>query len=289
MDAQDARDIFQQAWNNVERHYGLENMRFPKELLFLMGAPGAGKGTLTPSIMQMRQIKNPPIGVSSLLTSPECQRLKNQGLLISDGYVFELLLHAVLLSPNADSGVLIDGFPRTEIQAQMLCFLQEKWQDLSRQFSTTSMHWRYPQANIRLCVLYVDEATSIERQLIRGRQIREHNKVVKQTGQGQMQEERATDFDEQLIRERYHIFRNNYDSLLQLRQTFPLHLIHAYGKIDQVFAKIEHQLQDHEHEKAARPSSELFNMNFALQYLDLHVLPHLLHQPYPNKQHVAPL
>lgn len=48
----------------------------------------------------------------------------------------------------------------------------------------------------RICVLYVDEDISVQRQLARGRMIREHNQEVKKTGQGVLWEERVTDNDE---------------------------------------------------------------------------------------------
>lgn len=48
----------------------------------------------------------------------------------------------------------------------------------------------------RICVLFVDEDVSVQRQLARGRMVREHNLEVKKTGQGTLWEERVTDFDE---------------------------------------------------------------------------------------------
>ena len=48
----------------------------------------------------------------------------------------------------------------------------------------------------RICVLYVDEDISVQRQLARGKMIREHNLEVKKTGQGVFWEERVTDNDE---------------------------------------------------------------------------------------------
>jgi adenylate kinase len=73
---------------------------------------------------------NQPIGISDLLQSPECRHFMDQGLLISDGHVVELMLHAILQSPHPETGVLVDGFPRTKIQAQVLSLLYEKWTEL---------------------------------------------------------------------------------------------------------------------------------------------------------------
>lgn len=35
-----SRTIFNQAWKNIVDYYGIENIKLPRELLFLMGAPG---------------------------------------------------------------------------------------------------------------------------------------------------------------------------------------------------------------------------------------------------------
>lgn len=57
-----------------------------------------------------------------------------------------------------------------------------------------SVQFRRPV--FRICVLYVDEEISVQRQLARGRMIREHNLEVKKTGQGVFWDERVTDNDE---------------------------------------------------------------------------------------------
>lgn len=58
----------------------------------------------------------------------------------------------------------------------------------------TRNHTRRPV--FRICVLYVDEEISVQRQLARGRMIRQHNLEVKKTGQGVLWDERVTDNDE---------------------------------------------------------------------------------------------
>lgn len=54
----------------------------------------------------------------------------------------------------------------------------------------------YSRPVFRICVLYVDEEISVQRQLARGRKIREHNIEVKKSGQGVLWDERVTDNDE---------------------------------------------------------------------------------------------
>src|SRR5271154_3382200 len=64
----DAQLIFSAVWGALLEHHGRDNLRFPREFIWLGGAPGAGKGTNTPFIAQARGIPAPPIVVSALLT-----------------------------------------------------------------------------------------------------------------------------------------------------------------------------------------------------------------------------
>ena len=51
VEIKDAQLIFNAVWNDLEEEFGVENLRFPKEIILLGGAPGAGKGTNTEFIM----------------------------------------------------------------------------------------------------------------------------------------------------------------------------------------------------------------------------------------------
>ena len=72
LEIKDALVIFKTVWESLEEDLGRENLRFPKELILLGGAPGAGKGTQTRFIMEARGLTCPPIVVSGCLlyTSP---------------------------------------------------------------------------------------------------------------------------------------------------------------------------------------------------------------------------
>ncbi|KAF9350009.1 hypothetical protein BGX26_011752 [Mortierella sp. AD094] len=227
----DAKLIFNQAFKNVQDVIGRENMKFPKEIIWLMGAPGSGKGTHTPAILRSRGITNPPISMSSLLASPECQEQINKGLMISDGKVVENLLFA-LLDCEPEVGVLVDGFPRSEVQVECLKLFHERMHELRKEFKHTPLKDFFPRPTFRICVLYVDEEISVNRQLTRGRLIKEHNAQVLRSGKGEVKEERVTDYDELLIRARYQIFKDHYSCLLKLSKIFPFHLINAVGDID---------------------------------------------------------
>jgi hypothetical protein len=77
---------------------------------------------MTPIIAEYRGITAPPIEVSSLFTSPAAVKLKEQGKLVGDQQVMELLFEA-LLKPEYATGVVVDGFPRTKEQAECIKYL----------------------------------------------------------------------------------------------------------------------------------------------------------------------
>jgi hypothetical protein len=53
--------IFESVWKTLVDKHGEEQLRFPKDILWLSGAPGAGKGAMTKFIMEERGLNAPPI------------------------------------------------------------------------------------------------------------------------------------------------------------------------------------------------------------------------------------
>ena len=47
--------IFAAVWDDLAQKHGRDNLRFPREFIWLGGAPGAGKGTNTPFIARTRE------------------------------------------------------------------------------------------------------------------------------------------------------------------------------------------------------------------------------------------
>ena len=84
LEIKDSALIFNDVWTDLEAEYGRENLRFPKEIILLGGAPGAGKGTNTEFILNARGLTCPPVVVSALLDTPEAQRIKNAGMMVGD-------------------------------------------------------------------------------------------------------------------------------------------------------------------------------------------------------------
>jgi len=93
-------------------------------------------------------------------------------------------------------------------------------------------------------VLFVDEAESVARQLKRGREAKIYNAEVSQAGAGELQEERPTDFDPDLARNRYRTFKEQtFDALVSLKQIFHYHFINAQAAIEVVQENIIRELE----------------------------------------------
>jgi len=243
LEVKDARLIFTPIWQRLEEEVGRENLRFPKEIILLGGAPGAGKGTQTQFINEARGLTCPPIVMSELLTTPEMEQLKAQGGMVGDKEVVMVLLRR-LLEPTYRDGVVLDGFPRTPVQVECLKLLVEKIGELHDQFADTPLAIHFRRPTIHVMVLFVSESTSITRQLGRGREIAEHNRKVAETGVGTPIELRATDLSEALVRRRYQVFKEQtWAALTSLRQLYHYHFVNAEGPIAEVQANILKELK----------------------------------------------
>jgi len=243
LEIKDAVLIFNRVWKELESDPGRENLHFPKELILLGGAPGAGKGTNTDFIRKVRGISSQPIVISQLLDSPEARKIKASGGMVGDEEVLRLLLHE-LLKPDYRDSTVLDGFPRTKVQVECLKMLYDQMISLRRDFSETPRAHLFKQPTFHIMVLFVDEAESIARQLKRGRETLAHNHEVRQSGVGELMEERATDFDPELARNRYRTFKEKtYDALVSLKQIFHYHFINAQASVETVQRNIIRELE----------------------------------------------
>ncbi len=243
LEIKDAQLIFESVWQELETDIGRENLRFPKEFILLGGAPGAGKGTNTAFILKARGLTCPPIVVSSLLDTPEARRIKDSGGMVGDREVIGILLRQ-LLRPEYRDGVILDGFPRTKVQVECLKLLVNRLHQLRSEFIHTPLGIHFRQPTIHIMVLFVDEKESVARQLKRGREIRDHNAEVRRTGSGELQEERATDYDEALARRRYRVFKEQTWAALQsLKEIYHYHFINAEGTFEEVEQNILRELK----------------------------------------------
>jgi adenylate kinase len=243
LEIKDAQLIFSTVWRELQAKLGRSRMRFPRELILLGGAPGAGKGTNSDFIRKVRGIDAPPVVVSQLLDTPEARAVKARGGMVGDREVVGILL-SKLLEPEQQNGALLDGFPRTKVQVECLKLLYDEMIALRREFSGTADVIHFKQPIFQIMVLFVDEAESVARQLKRGRQVVAHNEEVARSGVGERWEERATDFSEGLARNRYRVFKEQtYDALVSLKQFFHYHFINAQAPIPEVQANIVRELE----------------------------------------------
>lgn len=239
----DAQLIFNRVWKDFENEMGREKLQFPKELILLGGAPGAGKGTNTAFIRKVRGISSDPIVISQLLDSPEAEKIKAGGGMVGDEEVLRLLLRE-LLKPEFRDSTVLDGFPRTKVQVECLKMLYDQMILLRREFANTPEAHRFRQPTFHIMVLFVDEAESVARQLKRGRETLAHNAEVRQSGVGELWEERRTDFDPGLARNRYRTFKEKtYGALVSLKQIFHYHFINAQASIEVVQQNIVRELE----------------------------------------------
>jgi len=239
LEIKDAELIFKTVWNQLEEKFTRPKLIFPKEIIWLGGAPGAGKGTNTPFIEKERGFTAQPVVVSNLLNSPEAKKIKDAGGMVGDREVVGLLFEA-LLNPVYENGAIVDGFPRTKVQVECLKRFYDKMIELKKEFHDTPIasSFRYPL--FRITVLFVSERVSVERQLYRGQNAIEEKK----NGVIDGEELRATDFSEALARNRYRTFKERtFDALQSLQNIFHYHFIDAEGSIEEVQWNIAKEFQ----------------------------------------------
>jgi adenylate kinase len=94
-------------------------------VVVLMGAPGSGKGTQAAILSKKMDI--PHISTGDLLRAEvakgselgkEASAIMKKGELVPDGLVLDMLKKRVA-ARDCNKGFLLDGFPRTEVQANM--------------------------------------------------------------------------------------------------------------------------------------------------------------------------
>ncbi len=243
LEIKDSTLIFNDVWKRLETEFSRENLRFPKEIILLGGAPGSGKGTNTEFILKARGLTCAPIVVSELLDSAEAKKIKDAGMMVGDREVIGILLHE-LLHPQYRDGCILDGFPRTQVQVESLKLLVSKMQALRQEFIGTPLSINFRQPTVHIMVLFVEERVSVDRQLKRGQITRAHNEEVKRSGDGELIEDRATDHDPELARRRYRVFKEKtWDALQSLKSIFHYHFINAQGDVKEVEQNIVKELQ----------------------------------------------
>jgi adenylate kinase len=102
------------------------SLRVGSTVVIILGAPGAGKGTQCQHLKNALQI--PHISSGEILREHIRRKTKvgqqaaaflNHGQLVPDAFVLEILTQR-MSEPDCVGGFLLDGFPRTRIQAELL-------------------------------------------------------------------------------------------------------------------------------------------------------------------------
>ncbi|KAM9966215.1 hypothetical protein ACTFIR_006410 [Dictyostelium discoideum] len=230
----EAESTFNNVWGELVTKYGLENLEFPKEITFLAGAPGSGKGTNTEVLMNALGVNEEPIVMSSLLNSPECIEIKKQGGLVNDKVVLELLLKKLskpdylCQNQGPKKGVIIDGFPRSAKQVKFVELLFDKLVKIRKTINPNSSLPRF-----RISVLHVSEEESVKRQLSRGEYALKENQVRRDKNLPLL-EIRDTDIDPNASKKRYTLYQEQFNHLKSLEDKFDFDLIDANGTLKDV-------------------------------------------------------
>lgn len=237
--------IFDSCWRRFEERFRLQDVFVPREVVWLNGAPGAGKGVNTVHILKTRGLDR-DISLSDLLIDhPETKAMIDRGDMIPDTLVGDLLLEALLTQccKGPECGVLVDGFPRTAVQVDFLKLLYDKLNELHGMWATTVHEPQFPRPLFKVVMLYVDEETSIKRQMERAQAAHLHNKRVMDAGAGELWEQRATDLSIDKCKKRYDIFKTHYGATMRLKQFFPFHLIDSMGSLEETQEAISLELR----------------------------------------------
>ena len=243
LEIKDAQLIFNSVWDALVVKHGEENLVFPREIFWLNGAPGAGKGTQTRFIMEYCGLTARPIVISDLLDSPEARRLKDAGMMVGDREVTSLLMEQLLL-PERETGVVVDGFPRTKTQVECLKLFFQKLMDQRRHFLGTPHEKRMHRPIFHIIVLYVDETTSVKRQIERGKKVLAARERAEVAGETVDLDVRKTDLSVEAARNRYRTFKEiTYESLTSLQRIFHYHFVNAQDSIEDVQASIVRELK----------------------------------------------
>ena len=157
----EGRALFESCWRRfVEGH--ASRLRVPREVVWLNGAPGAGKSANIPHLLTTRGLSR-HVSMSALLERcGEARRHMDHGDMLPDALVVDRLLEAILIDQPGeadDAGFVVDGFPRTPLQCEFLKLLYEKLCDLHDAYGDSPRAVQFPRPSFKVrcccCLLFV--------------------------------------------------------------------------------------------------------------------------------------
>jgi len=208
-DSSKIRDVFLQICAELEAEHGKENLIYPREIIWMIGPPGAGKSTLSRFLSEQRQFNSTPIVLREICQSVIAQ---NDGKLKIDEVVASLMKK--LFCGDYGDGVVVDGFVSITC-ARVVPFMFKYFHEIY-DISQKSTH---PPC-FKFCVLYVNEDNSVRRQI-----------VNYETGEKKSDKK----FDAEEGRKLYRKFLKRTQQVVELIEMhFSFHLIDANGTLAQV-------------------------------------------------------
>jgi len=216
-DSSKIRDVFLQICASLEKNHGKENLQYPREIIWMIGPPGAGKSTLAKFLSEQRSFHTKPIVLREI-----CQSViaENDGKLKIDQVVAKLM-HK-LFEKQYRNGVVVDGFVSITC-ARVVPFMYKYFfeiYDLAQQ--------KLPVPTFKFCVLYVNEDNSVRRQLVN------HDSEKK---------ENSKHFDAEQARKLYRKFLKRTQQVVELIEMhFSFSLIDANGTLAQSQFKVSAEI-----------------------------------------------
>jgi len=222
--------------DRLEGDFGRENLRFPKEIILLGGAPGAGKGTNTAFIHQDPRPHLPAIVIKRPARFPRRQapegcRQHGRRPRGRSGFLLRELMKPAYRTASSST-----DFPRTNVQVECLKLLVDKMQELRREFYNTPLGIHFRQPTIHIMVLFVDERESIARQAqsVGGKRAPTTREILR-TGIGPVARGPRDGPRRGARPARYRVFKEQtWDALQSLKELFHYHFINAQGTIAEV-------------------------------------------------------
>ncbi|MCY4419014.1 MAG: adenylate kinase [Cytophagales bacterium] len=184
-------------------------------LFVLIGGPGSGKGTQCQKIVETFGWKHLSTGEvfrdqirRKTKLGLEIQHCVHGGNLVPDDLVIKVVEEALSHYPDSTSGILLDGFPRTQYQAQQFKrYLGKNGQDIEK-------------------VIYLEAPIEI---------------LWKRLKKRGLEDGRADDLEEKKIRHRMKLYEQETQSLLNFyQQDKKLYPVPADQSVEEVFQDIQH-------------------------------------------------
>merc|ERR1719461_1958451 len=221
-DSSKIRDVFLKICASLEGKVGKENLTYPREIIWMIGPPGAGKSTLARFLSEQRDYKSEPIVLREI-----CQIViaQNDGKLKIE-QVVEMLMKKLFEEQYAN-GVVVDGFVSITC-ARVVPFMFKYFNEIY----DLRQQGRAPPV-FKFCVLYVNEDNSVRRQLVN------YEQGEKKAG--------SKKFDAEDGRKLYRKFLKRTQQVVELIEMhFNFRLIDANGTLAQVQLKASTEIATEE-------------------------------------------